>query len=121
MTAIRSIGVIGAGAWGTALAQTARLAGRVADHRAAPCRCSRPGGCCCLSSGAPVRGRSTAFAVIGLLGIKLFLALIAEFNKPFKDVLENETTDAIVSVLTVLIFAVPIATSYLFDMPKRHR
>ena len=28
MTAIRSIGVIGAGAWGTALAQTARLAGR---------------------------------------------------------------------------------------------
>ncbi len=64
---------------------------------------------------------TAAFAVIGLLGIKLFLALIAEFNKPFKDVLENETTDAIVSVLTVLIFAVPIATSYLFDMPKRHR
>ena len=28
MTAIRSIGVIGAGAWGTALAQTSRLAGR---------------------------------------------------------------------------------------------
>ena len=28
MTSIRSIGVIGAGAWGTALAQTARLAGR---------------------------------------------------------------------------------------------
>ncbi|MGE0698698.1 MAG: NAD(P)H-dependent glycerol-3-phosphate dehydrogenase [Hyphomicrobiaceae bacterium] len=28
MTAIRTIGVIGAGAWGTALAQTARLAGR---------------------------------------------------------------------------------------------
>lgn len=66
---------------------------------------------------------TAAFTVIGLLGIKLFLALITHFmpNSSFTEMLESETTDAIVSLLTILIFAVPIATSYLFGIPKRHK
>lgn len=65
---------------------------------------------------------TAAFSVIGLLGVKLFLALITHFmpHTAFTETVESETTDAIVSLITVLIFAVPIATSYLFGVPKRN-
>lgn len=65
---------------------------------------------------------TAAFSVIGLLGVKLFLALITHFmpGTAFTETVESETTDAIVSLITVLIFAVPIATSYLFGVPKRN-
>lgn len=65
---------------------------------------------------------TAAFSVIGLLGIKLFLALVTHFmpHSSFTEILESETTDAIVSLITVLIFVVPIATSYLFGVPKRN-
>ncbi len=65
---------------------------------------------------------TAAFAVIGLLGVKLSLALFTHFmpGTSFTETVESETTDAIVSLLTVLIFVVPIATSYLFGVPKRN-
>lgn len=65
---------------------------------------------------------TAAFSVIGLLGIKLFLALITHFmpHTAFTETVESETTDAIVSLITVLIFVVPIATSYLLGVPKRN-
>lgn len=64
---------------------------------------------------------TAAFTIIGLLGIKLFLSLISHFipDSSFSEMLNSETTDIVVSALTVLIFVIPIATSYLFNWPKR--
>lgn len=63
-----------------------------------------------------------AFIVIGILGIKLLLSIPAHFyhdNPTFKYI-ESEGFDLIVSILTVLVFFIPIVTSILFNYPKRN-
>ncbi len=65
---------------------------------------------------------TAAFVVIGLLGLKLLLSLPAHFlhdSEAFKYI-ESERFDMIVSLLTVLVFAIPIVTSMLFNYPKKH-
>jgi len=65
---------------------------------------------------------TAAFVVIGLLGLKLSLALYTHFFKETHDLaklLESEHTDLWVSIGTMLVFFVPILTSILFGYPKR--
>ncbi len=50
---------------------------------------------------------SAAFVVIGMLGIKLLLSLLVHFV-PTTKWIESETTDLVVSGLTLLIFAIPL-------------
>lgn len=63
----------------------------------------------------------TSFIVIALLGIKLLLAYFSEFDKTssFYTFFNSEETDLYVSILTVLIFFVPIISSLLFNYPRR--
>ncbi len=63
----------------------------------------------------------SAFLVIGLLGIKLFIALPCHFMKDHHMAvwLEGETADMIVSVITASFFFIPILTSRFFGWPKR--
>jgi len=62
----------------------------------------------------------TSFIVIALLGIKLLLAYISEFDKTsaFYHLLNSEETDLYVSILTVLIFFVPVLSALLFKYPR---
>lgn len=73
---------------------------------------------------------STAFIVIGVLGIKLVISFICD--QYFKDaackgfcegsfcsIFNGEKADLGISVITVLIFVLPILTSILFNFPKR--
>ncbi len=62
----------------------------------------------------------SAFLVIGILGIKLFIALPCHFMKDHHMAvwIEGETADMIVSILTASFFFVPIVTSRLFGWPK---
>ena len=64
---------------------------------------------------------TAAFGVIGLLGLKLVLSLVAHFlpGHPLSEALESETADVVITVLTVASFAVPWATSLLFNVPQR--
>ena len=63
----------------------------------------------------------SAFLVIGVLGVKLFLALPCHFleDHPWAVWFEGETADLIVSIITASFFFVPILTSRFFDWPKR--
>ncbi len=63
---------------------------------------------------------SIAFIVIAILGIKLTASLFTHFQPDLaiSKFLDGETADGIVSILTVLIFVVPILTSYFFGFPK---
>jgi YkoY family integral membrane protein len=64
---------------------------------------------------------TAAFIVIGILGLKLSLALYTHFFKDtheFAKFLESEHTDLWVSIGTMLVFFVPILTSILFGFPK---
>jgi YkoY family integral membrane protein len=64
---------------------------------------------------------TAAFIVIGILGLKLSLALYTHFFKDsheFAKILESEHTDLWVSIGTMLVFFVPILTSILFGFPK---
>lgn len=65
---------------------------------------------------------TSAFIVIAILGLKLFLSLPGHFLEyhPFFEFLETEKADTYTSLLTVLIFFLPIATSLLFNNPKRN-
>lgn len=65
---------------------------------------------------------TSAFVVIGILGIKLLLSLPAHFFKGnlFFDYIEKEHFDMVISIVTVLVFIIPIITSALFNFPKRH-
>lgn len=65
---------------------------------------------------------TSAFVVIGVLGIKLLLSLPAHFfhDNPVFKFIESERFDLYVSITTVAIFLVPILSSYLFNFPKRH-
>lgn len=64
---------------------------------------------------------TSAFIVIGILGIKLFMALPCHFMKghPWADWIEGETADLIVSILTASFFFIPIMTSRFFGWPKK--
>jgi YkoY family integral membrane protein len=63
---------------------------------------------------------TAAFIVIGILGLKLSLALYTHFYKDtheFAKMLESEHTDLWVSIGTMLVFFVPILTSWAFGYP----
>lgn len=62
-----------------------------------------------------------AFTVIGILGLKLALSglchLLPQSN--FCIFMESERADLYVSVLTVALFALPVLSSLLFNIPRR--
>ncbi len=62
-----------------------------------------------------------AFTVIGILGLKLSLSLYEHFapESPVTKILESHEADWITSLVTICIFAIPIVTSLLFNVPKR--
>lgn len=63
-----------------------------------------------------------AYAVIGILGIKLALSFYEHFNKDalFTRALESHEADWITSAFTIAIFFIPILTSVLFNFPERN-
>lgn len=65
---------------------------------------------------------TSAFVVIGFLGIKLLLSLYEHYypEAPLSVFLKGETADIIVSAVTVSIFFIPVLTSLLFNFPKKH-
>jgi len=65
---------------------------------------------------------SSAFIVIGLLGLKLLLSIVIHFmpDSAFSQAMESRTADIMTSIITVLIFFLPILTSLLFNVPKRN-
>lgn len=65
---------------------------------------------------------TVAFIVIGVLGIKLTASLYVHFypETSFSKFMEGEVADIAVSVFTVAIFLIPVATSLLFNFPKKH-
>ena len=65
---------------------------------------------------------NVAFLVIGVLGLKLFVALYAHYypDTAFSQFLEGHEMDVYISVFTVAIFIIPVLTSLLFNMPKRN-
>lgn len=65
---------------------------------------------------------TVAFIVIGVLGIKLSLSLYIHFypEASFSKMMEGEGADIATSVFTVAIFIIPVLTSLLFNVPKRH-
>jgi YkoY family integral membrane protein len=63
-----------------------------------------------------------AFIVIGILGVKLVLALYTHYYKEthhIAELIESEHFDLIVSITTVLVFFIPILSSVLFGYPSR--
>lgn len=66
---------------------------------------------------------TAAFTVIGVLGLKLTSSLVTHFypESPISHAIEGEKTDLFVSIFTVAIFIVPIASSLLFNFPKQHK
>jgi YkoY family integral membrane protein len=65
---------------------------------------------------------TSAFLVIAVLGLKLLLALVSHYfpESAIGHLLESEAADAGLTLLTVLMFLVPWATSLLFNVPQ-HR
>ncbi|HEY0262291.1 MAG TPA: TerC family protein [Chitinophagales bacterium] len=63
---------------------------------------------------------TAAFVVIAILGIKLLLSVFEHFypESTFSQFIGSEIADISVSILTVVIFFIPILTSWLFDFPK---
>jgi YkoY family integral membrane protein len=63
---------------------------------------------------------TSAFLVIGILGLKLFMALPCHYLKDHAWAvwIESEVADLIVSIITASFFFVPIITSRLFNWPK---
>ncbi len=62
-----------------------------------------------------------AFIVIAILGVKLTLSLYEHFypTTSLAEFLSGHTMEVLISATTVLLFVVPIITSYLFGIPKR--
>lgn len=58
---------------------------------------------------------SSAFIVIGILGVKLTISLMTHFypEHNFSKILESEKTDLYVSILTVAIFFVPLLGAFI--------
>ncbi len=65
---------------------------------------------------------TSAFLVIGILGLKLLLSLIEHYlpESGFSKLLSSHNADLGVSLLTVSIFFVPILTCIFFNWPKKH-
>jgi len=65
---------------------------------------------------------TAAFVVIAILGIKLTLSLVEHFmpESSFSKFLGSHVADIGISVLTVLIFFIPILSSVLFNYPKKN-
>jgi YkoY family integral membrane protein len=63
-----------------------------------------------------------AFAVLGVLGLKLSLSVPDHFypGNSFNEFLASEKADMGTSVLTILIFFLPLISSLLFNYPKKH-
>jgi YkoY family integral membrane protein len=63
---------------------------------------------------------TAAFVVIGILGLKLSASIFEHYypQSPISHFLASHQTDAGISILTVLIFFVPILTSKFFNVPK---
>lgn len=63
---------------------------------------------------------TSAFLVIAILGLKLMLSLVEHYlpESAFARFLGGHTADIGLTVLTVLIFAVPLLTSLLFNVPR---
>jgi hypothetical protein len=66
---------------------------------------------------------ASAFIVIAILGVKLLLSLFSHFNpdSAVSHFLDSRIADISMSVLTVVIFFVPIITSLLFNVPKHNK
>ncbi|WP_288441120.1 TerC family protein [uncultured Chryseobacterium sp.] len=66
---------------------------------------------------------TAAFIVIAILGIKLSLSLYEHFYPAtaFAHFLGSHTMEILVSALTVLLFVVPVTTSYLLGFPARKK
>jgi len=64
---------------------------------------------------------TSAFIVIGILGVKLLLSLYEHFfpESEISKFLSSHTADMGVSALTVTIFFLPILTCLLFNFPKK--
>ena len=62
-----------------------------------------------------------AFVVIIILGLKLFMSGVTHFipDTAFAHFIESEHTDTYLSIMTVVIFFLPILTSITFNYPKR--
>lgn len=63
---------------------------------------------------------TAAFVVIGILGLKLFSSVISHLypETSLGRLLENESTDLVVSLLTLAVFIVPVLTNRLLGFPK---
>ncbi len=63
-----------------------------------------------------------AFAVLGVLGLKLTLSVLGHFypGNAFNEFLSSEKADMGTSVVTILIFFLPLISSVLFNYPKKH-
>ncbi|WPQ63832.1 DUF475 domain-containing protein [Chitinophaga sancti] len=64
---------------------------------------------------------TAAFIVIGILGVKLVLSLFEHFypDSSFSHVLGSHAADVGISIVTVLVFFVPILTSSLLNIPRK--
>jgi YkoY family integral membrane protein len=64
---------------------------------------------------------TSAFIVIGILGVKLIFSLYEHFypESSISKFLSSHIADISISVVTVLIFFVPIITSSLLNLPKK--
>ena len=62
-----------------------------------------------------------AFIVIGVLGLKLFASVYTHFDKDSSvaRLIEGEKMDLFVSIFTVAIFIIPVATSHFFNFPMK--
>jgi YkoY family integral membrane protein len=67
--------------------------------------------------------KSSAFIVIGLLGIKLSLASVEHLlpDHPILRLTQGHAADIITSVVTVAVFLIPVITSTLFNIPARKK
>ena len=65
---------------------------------------------------------TVAFIVIGVLGVKLTSSLFTHFypETAIAHMIEGEKTDLFVSIFTVAVFIIPVATSVLFNYPKKN-
>jgi YkoY family integral membrane protein len=64
---------------------------------------------------------TSAFIVIGILGVKLVLSLFEHYypTSNISNFLSSHIADISISIITVLIFFVPIITSSLLNFPKK--
>lgn len=65
---------------------------------------------------------TAAFIVLGILGLKLSMAVYEHFypETAISKFLESEASDWGTSILTIVVFLVPLLTSVMFNFPKKH-